>query len=72
MPPKEKLPLSKGDDLAEVDDELESAMSRLDETTERIDRTIMNLEEGPESDEDLRADDDKGPETGHVEGGAES
>lgn len=52
MPPNEKPPLSKGDDLADVDAELESAMSHLDETSERIDRMITDLEEEQEGDEE--------------------
>lgn len=58
MDPKGRLPLSKSDKLAAVDAELESALERLTETNERIDRVLTNLEEEPEAD---------GEETGHLE-----
>ena len=54
MPPNDELPLSKNDKLADVDAELESAMNQLDETSERVDRAIVDFEEGAE---DLEAED---------------
>ena len=50
MDPKEKLPLSKSDKLAEVDAELESAMDRLAETNERIDGLLSGIEDEAEVD----------------------
>ncbi len=50
MDPKEKLPLSKSDKLAEVDAELESAMKRLTETNERIDGVLSGFDEDAEED----------------------
>jgi len=60
MPPNDELPLSKNDKLAEVDAELESAMEQLDDTSERVDRAIMDFEEGAAAleDEELDEDDD--------------
>ena len=52
MEPKGRLPLSKNDKLAAVDAELESALERLTETNERIDRVLTNLEEEPDSSAD--------------------
>ena len=51
MDPKDKLPFSKSDELAEVDEELESAMQRLTETNERIDGVLSGFEDGAEEDE---------------------
>ncbi len=51
MDPKERLPLSKSDKLAEVDAELESAMDRLAETNERIDGLLSGFEDEAEEDE---------------------
>ena len=51
MDPKEKLPFSKSDKLAEVDAELESAMERLTETNERIDGVLSGIEDEAEQEE---------------------
>ena len=60
MDPKEKLPFSKSDKLAEVDAELESAMERLTETNERIDGVLLSaLEDKPEEEE--REEAEQGP-----------
>ena len=59
MDPKEKLPFSKSDKLAEVDAELESAMERLTETNERIDGVLSALEDKPEEEE--REEAEQGP-----------
>ena len=56
MEPKEKLPLSKSDKLAQVDAELESAMERLTETSERIDGLLSSLEDEPEEEEPEEAE----------------
>ena len=56
MEPKGRLPLSKNDKLAAVDAELESALERLTETNERIDRVLTNLEEEPEADDEAEAE----------------
>ena len=50
MEPKEKLPLSKSDKLAEVDAELESAMDRLAKTNARIDGLLSSFEDEAEED----------------------
>ena len=57
MSPKEPVPVSKGDKLAKVDTELESAMERLSKTNEDIEDLLANLEE-PEG--DLKPDDESG------------
>ena len=57
MDPKERLPLSKSDKLAEVDAELESAMDRLAETNERIDGVLSGIEDEAEVDK-AEADDE--------------
>ena len=56
MEPKEKLPLSKSDKLAEVDAELESAMERLTETSEWIDGSLSRIEDEPEEEEPEEAE----------------
>ena len=56
MEPKEKLPLSKSDKLAEVDADLESAMERLAETNERIDGLLSGFEDEPEEEEPEEAE----------------
>lgn len=56
MEPKEKLPLSKSDKLAEVDAELESAMERLTKTNERIDGLLSGLEGEAEEEEPEEAE----------------
>lgn len=66
MPPNDELPLSKSDPLAEVDAELESAMSQLDEMSDRVDRAITNFEEGDKDLEDAKPeteDENTEPET---------
>lgn len=76
MEPKEKLPLSNSDKLAEVDAELESAMDRLAKTNERIDGLLSGLEDeaegdGPEADDDTQDDLDEVPGAESVDGVAE-
>ena len=56
MDPKEKLPFSKSDKLAEVDAELESAMQRLTETNERIDGVLSGFEDEAEEEEPEEAE----------------
>ncbi|MCH8204243.1 MAG: hypothetical protein IID09_03720 [Candidatus Hydrogenedentes bacterium] len=56
MDPKEKLPFSKSDKLAEVDAELESAMERLTETNERIDGVLSGIEDEAEEEEPEEAE----------------
>lgn len=56
MDPKEKLPFSKSDKLAEVDAELESAMERLTETNERIDGVLSGIEDEAEQEEPEEAE----------------
>lgn len=56
MPPNDELPLSKSDPLADVDAELESAMSQLDEMSDRVDRAITNFEEGDKDLVDAESD----------------
>ena len=55
MSPKEPVPVSKGDKLAKVDTELESAMERLSKTNEDIENLLADLEE-PEGDQDPATD----------------
>ena len=76
MDPKERLPLSKSDKLAEVDAELESAMDRLAETNERIDGLLSGVEDEAEVDEaeagDETQDDlDGAPDAESVDGETE-
>ncbi|MDK1022322.1 MAG: hypothetical protein QGD90_11885 [Candidatus Hydrogenedentes bacterium] len=72
MEPKGKPPLSDSDKLAAVDVELETAMERLTETNERIDRVLTNLEENPDANDETQDDFDAAPEAESVDGEAES
>lgn len=71
MDPKERLPLSKSDKLAEVDAELESAMDRLAETNERIDGLLSGFEDEAEAGEVVQDDLDEVPDAESVDGETE-
>ena len=45
MPPKNSMPISKSDQLSEVDAELESAMERLSKTNEGIEDLLTRFED---------------------------
>lgn len=72
MEPKGKPPLSDSDKLAAVDVELETAMERLTETNERIDRVLTNLEENPDANDETQDDFDEAPRAESIDGEAES
>lgn len=71
MEPKGKPPLSDSDKLAAVDAELETAMERLTETNERIDRVLTNLEENPDANDETQDDFDEALRAESIDGEAE-
>ena len=51
MNPKEPLPMSKSDKLAEVDEELESAIDRLSKASESVEDVLASIDQAEDEDD---------------------